>query len=65
MSGLNGVVAKGNRTAHRLGYFQNCYHLKKQDGCHLEILVADCDLKMPLLLDFKSYKVEGQNPALF
>ena len=38
---------------------------KKKDGHYLEILFADCNLNMHLLIDFKLDKVEGQNPALF
>ena len=39
--------------------------MEKQDGHHLEILFADGNLKMILLIDFKLDKVEGQNPNLF
>ena len=65
VSGLHRVVVQCGRTAPRLSCFQNCCHLEKQDGCHLEILFADCNLKMLLLIDLKLDKVEGQNPALF
>ena len=39
--------------------------MEKQDDHHLEILFADYNLKMILLIDFKLGKVEGQNPDLF
>ena len=45
--------------------FPRWCHLERQDGSHLEILFADCNLKMLLLIDFKLDEVEGQYQALF
>ena len=60
MSGLRGVLAQGGTAAPRLGCFRNFCHLGKLD----EILFADCNLQLILLIDFKLVKVEGQNRAL-
>ena len=65
VSSLHEVVAQNGRIALRLGCFRNWCHLENQEGRLLEILLADCNLMMLLLIDFKFDEVEGQKTVIF